>query len=89
MRWEEQYPNGNGRPSSISWRSPVWNECRHRGCPEDLVSMVELETVFSQQMDKVVQPRLGGVRLYPQILYPYWKQSDYRKKMFEGNPEED
>jgi len=45
------------------------------------VSYHEFIGVISGCRIKVIVKKVGDS--------PYWKQSDYRKKMFEGNPEED
>lgn len=38
---------------------------------------------------RVVVKQVGDSQPYFWSIIPYWKQGDYGKKMFEGNPEED
>lgn len=54
-----------------------------------LVSYHEFIGVLSGCRLRIVVKKVGNSPYYFWSIIPYWKQGDYRKKMFEGNPEED
>lgn len=53
------------------------------------VSYHEFIGVLSGCRLRIVVKKVGDSPYYFWSIIPYWKQGDYRKKMFEGNPEED
>jgi len=54
-----------------------------------LVSYHEFIGVLSGCRLRIVVKKVDGSPYYFWSIIPYWKQGNYRKKMFEGNPEED
>lgn len=38
---------------------------------------------------RIIVKKVGSEQPYFWSIIPYWKQGDFRRKMFEGNPEED
>lgn len=54
-----------------------------------LVSYHEFIGILSGCRLRIVVKKIGDSPYYFWSIVPYWKQGDYRKKMFEGDPEED
>lgn len=54
-----------------------------------LVSYHEFIGILSGCRLRIVVKKIGDSPYYFWSIVPYWKQGNYRKKMFEGNPEED
>ena len=53
------------------------------------VSYHEFIAVVSGRRIRIVVKKVDNSPYYFWSIVPYWKQGEYRKKMFEGNPEED
>lgn len=54
-----------------------------------MVSYHEFISVVSGCRVRIVVKKVGDSPYYFWSIVPYWKQGEYRKKMFEGNPQED
>ncbi len=53
------------------------------------VAYYEFISVLKGCRIRVVVKKVGTDQAHFWSIIPYWKQGEYRKKMFEGNPEED
>jgi hypothetical protein len=53
------------------------------------VSYHEFISIISGCRIRIVVKKVDNGPYYFWSIIPYWKQGDYRKKMFEGNPESD
>jgi len=53
------------------------------------VTFYEFISIVKKCRVRIIVKQIGSARPYFWSIVPYWKQGDYGKKMFEGNPEED